>query len=429
MDRIEQILRDQREELLSTDFSQFITRPEEQEIDLNSRLAQIVIGVRRCGKSTLCQKVLSQSNVHFAYVNFDDETLATVKSSQLNDILEMLYRIYGSFTHLFMDEIQNIPNWHLFVNRLLRQGVHLVLTGSNANLLSGELSTHLTGRYSEIRLYPFSFAEYCQAKGLGLDALTTKENGLLLHALDAYLMQGGFPETIDMTLQDKYINSLYAAIISKDICQRYKVRYKKTLQQIANTLLDQFCQEVSYNSLQANYQLSSLHTAKNYVSYLENAYLIRLVPKFSFKSLERQTSRKVYAIDNAFITNHDDAVLTDSFGWRLENVVAVELLRRMKHATQQLFYLRQNKSYEVDFCIANRNRITELIQVTYDFSQPKTKLYNREIGGLLKGSAATGCTNLTLIMMSGETGDIVIEGKTIHRVLAVDWLLGRNSAN
>ena len=110
MDRIEQILRDQREELLSTDFSQFITRPEEQEIDLNSRLAQIVIGVRRCGKSTLCQKVLSQSNVHFAYVNFDDETLATVKSSQLNDILEMLYRIYGPFTHLFMDEIQNIPN-------------------------------------------------------------------------------------------------------------------------------------------------------------------------------------------------------------------------------------------------------------------------------------------------------------------------------
>ncbi len=428
MDRIEQILRDQREELLSTDFSQFITRPEEQEIDLNSRLAQIVIGVRRCGKSTLCQKVLSQSNVHFAYVNFDDETLATVKSSQLNDILEMLYRIYGPFTHLFMDEIQNIPNWHLFVNRLLRQGVHLVLTGSNANLLSGELSTHLTGRYSEIRLYPFSFAEYCQAKGLGLDALTTKENGLLLHALDAYLMQGGFPETIDMTLQDKYINSLYAAIISKDICQRYKVRYKKTLQQIANTLLDQFCQEVSYSNLQANYQLSSLHTAKNYVSYLETAYLICLVPKFSFKSIERQTSRKVYAIDNAFITDHDDAVLTDSFGWRLENVVAVELLRRMKHATQQLFYLRQNKSYEVDFCIADRNRITELIQVTYDFSQPKTKLYNREIGGLLKGSAATGCTNLTLIMMSGETGDIVIEGKTIHRVLAVDWLLGRNSA-
>ena len=425
MDSIERILRDQREELFSTDFSQFVPRQEEGEIDLDSRLAQIVIGVRRCGKSTLCQKVLLQSNVHFAYVNFDDETLASLQASQLNEVLEMLYRIYGSFTHLFMDEIQNVPSWHLFVNRLLRQGLHLVLTGSNANLLSGELSTHLTGRYNEIRLFPFSFAEYCQAKGVDTKALTTKASGLLLHALDTYLMQGGFPETLTMLRQDKYISSLYAAVISKDICQRYKVRYKKTLQQMANTLLDHFCQEVSFKRLQTDYQLSSVHTVMNYVSYLESACLLRLVPKYSFKSIERQTQRKAYAIDNAFVNDHDDALQTDSLGWRLENIIAIELLRRMKYETQQLFYLRQNKSYEVDFCVVDRNHVTSLIQVTYDFSNPKTKLYNREIGGLLKGAVATGCSNLTLIMMSGETGDLAIEGKTIHRVLASDWLLSR----
>ena len=425
MDSIERILRDQREELFSTDFSQFVPRQEEGEIDLDSRLAQIVIGVRRCGKSTLCQKVLLQSNVHFAYVNFDDETLASLQASQLNEVLEMLYRIYGSFTHLFMDEIQNVPSWHLFVNRLLRQGLHLVLTGSNANLLSGELSTHLTGRYNEIRLFPFSFAEYCQAKGVDTKALTTKASGLLLHALDTYLMQGGFPETLTMLRQDKYISSLYAAVISKDIYQRYKVRYKKTLQQMANTLLDHFCQEVSFKRLQTDYQLSSVHTVMNYVSYLESACLLRLVPKYSFKSIERQTQRKAYAIDNAFVNDHDDALQTDSLGWRLENVIAIELRRRMKYETQQLFYLRQNKSYEVDFCVVDRNHVTSLIQVTYDFSNPKTKLYNREIGGLLKGAVATGCSNLTLIMMSGETGDLAIEGKTIHRVLASDWLLSR----
>lgn len=425
MDNIERILRDQREELFSTDFSQFVPRQEEGEIDLDSRLAQIVIGVRRCGKSTLCQKVLLQSNVHFAYVNFDDETLASLQASQLNEVLEMLYRIYGSFTHLFMDEIQNVPSWHLFVNRLLRQGLHLVLTGSDANLLSGELSTHLTGRYNEIRLFPFSFAEYCQAKGVDTKALTTKASGLLLHALDTYLMQGGFPETLTMLRQDKYISSLYTAVISKDICQRYKVRYKKTLQQMANTLLDHFCQEVSFKRLQTDYQLSSVHTVMNYVSYLESACLLRLVPKYSFKSIERQTQRKSYAIDNAFVNDHDDALQTDSLGWRLENVIAIELLRRMKYETQQLFYLRQNKSYEVDFCVVDRNHVTSLIQVTYDFSNPKTKLYNREIGGLLKGAVATGCSNLTLIMMSGETGDLAIEGKTIHRVLASDWLLSR----
>ena len=163
----------------------------------------------------------------------------------------------------------------------------------------------------------------------------------------------------------------------------------------------------------------------NYVSYLESACLLRLVPKYSFKSIERQTQRKAYAIDNAFVNDHDDALQTDSLGWRLENVIAIELLRRMKYETQQLFYLRQNKSYEVDFCVVDRNHVTSLIQVTYDFSNPKTKLYNREIGGLLKGAVATGCSNLTLIMMSGETGDLAIEGKTIHRVLASDWLLSR----
>ena len=106
-------------------------------------------------------------------------------------------------------------------------------------------------------------------------------------------------------------------------------------------------------------------------------------------------------------------------------MVAIELLRRMEYDTQQLFYIGQNKSYEVDFCVVDRNHVTQLIQVTYQFSNPGVKLYNREIGGLLKGAAATGCNNLTLIMMSGETGDLEVEGKIIHRVLAVDWLLGR----
>lgn len=420
---IEQILRDQKEELTATDYNHLVARQEEQLIDLDSNLAQVVIGVRRCGKSTLCQKVLVESGVNFAYVNFDDEELASLQANELNDVIQTLYRINGPFTHLFMDEVQNIPKWHLFVNRLLRQGHHLILTGSNANLLSGELATHLTGRYNEIRLFPFSFADFCLSKGLSVTQRTTKAIGLLDNALDTYLQDGGLPETLFTQRQDKYVTSLLDAIISKDICRRYKVRYKKTLQQMADGLLDHFCQETSYPNIQENYQLSSVHTAKNYLSYLENAFLLRLVPRFSFKSIERQTLRKVYSIDNAFVTNHDDALQTENLGWRLENVVAIELYRRMEYDTQQLFYIRQNKSYEVDFVIVNRNKITQLIQVTYDFTSPRAKLYNREIGGLVKGAAATGCKNLTLIMLTGETGDVEVDGLTIHKVLARDWLL------
>ena len=136
MEQIETILRNQREELLRTNPQKLVSRKEENEFDLDSELAQIVIGVRRSGKSTLCQKVLIQSGIKFAYVNFDDEYLSDLPASQLNSVVEALYVVYGDFTHLFIDEIQNAAKWPMFVNRLMRQGIRLVLTGSNANLLS-----------------------------------------------------------------------------------------------------------------------------------------------------------------------------------------------------------------------------------------------------------------------------------------------------
>ena len=427
MTNIEQILRDQRAELYDVDFTSYVTRKEEMEIDLNSQLAQIVIGVRRSGKSTLCQKVLVESGVRFAYVNCDDEAIASISSSELLKLQEILYVVYGDFTHLFIDEVQNLDKWPLFVNRLLRQKIHLVLTGSNANPLSDELSSHITGRYNEIRLYPFSFCDYCGALSVDLQSQTTKAKGLRRQALHEYLMMGGMPETLRMKRQDKYVHALLDAIINKDICRRYKVRYQKTLQQIANGLLDKICQEINYADVQKDYNIASIHTAKNYVSYIDKAYLVRLVPRFSFKSIERQNSRKAYAIDTAFITSHNEVVQPENWGWRLENAIAIELYRRMEYSDEQLFYIRENRNYEVDFVVVNRGKVCELVQVTYNFTDPSTKLYNREIRGLVKGAKATNCNQLTLVMMDGEPKDVQVEGYTIHCVLAVDWLLRQNS--
>ena len=427
MTTLETILQDQRDELMRINFSQLVTRKEEKELDIESSLAQIVIGVRRSGKSTLCQKVLMESGVTFAYVNFDDEYLADLPASQLNSIIECLYKIYGEFTHLFMDEIQNAANWPLFVNRLLRQGIHLILTGSNANLLSEELITHLTGRYNEIRLFPFSFAEYCQINQIDTNSDTTRATGLRERALDTYLIQGEFPELHKLKNPNKYVRSLLDTIIMKDICRRYSVHYRKTLSQLANSLLDRFCQEFSYCDIQKEFDFKSAHTAKNYVTYLSHAYLMRIVPKFSFKSIEKQNGQKSYPVDLAFVSNHEDVLQSPNMGWRLENAVAIELMRRLEYETQEIFYLKEHKQYEVDFAVVDRGKPIELIQVTYDFNKPSTKLYNREIYGLVKGAQMTHCNNLTLIMMSGKTGDIQKEGKTIHCVLASDWLLGRNS--
>lgn len=193
MKNLERILANQKEELECIPLASICPRKEERELQLNSPLAQVVIGVRRSGKSTLCQKVLVESGVAFAYVNFDDERLAHATSDDLDDILQMLYTIYGNFSHLFLDEIQNVPSWALFVNRLLRQGVHLILTGSNANLLSSDFTTHLTGRYRLIELFPFSFAEFCQINRVDTAGKTTQAYGLRNHALQRYMMDGDFP--------------------------------------------------------------------------------------------------------------------------------------------------------------------------------------------------------------------------------------------
>ena len=173
--RLLQILLDQREELNYLVQDNYVERPEAKLFEFDSKLAQVVIGVRRSGKSTLCHMALIKRDVKYGYVNFDDDRLASLTVDELNDVLQTLYVIYGTeIKYLFFDEIQNVDGWHLFVNRLLRMGLHVFVTGSNAKLLSSELTTHLTGRYNEIRLYPFSFKEFCQARNID----TTYAEGL-----------------------------------------------------------------------------------------------------------------------------------------------------------------------------------------------------------------------------------------------------------
>lgn len=422
------ILSDQKQELQNLDVNKLCHRKEEKEFNLNSKLAQVVIGVRRSGKSTLCQKVLIESGVKFAYINFDDERLRDVTADDLDVILQELYAIYKQFTHIFFDEIQNVKSWPLFVNRLLRQNLHIILTGSNANLLSGELATHLTGRYHQIELYPFSFAEYCSIKEVDTESYTTNAIGLREGALDDYLMEGGFPELVqeqDINRRD-YLFSLREAIIKKDVCKRYHVRYQQTLSDLANRLLDWFCQEKSYHDIAQEMNIKSIHTIQSYITYLQNAYLLLLLPKFSLKSKERNVGRKLYAVDNAFISQHENALLTENYGLRLENIVAIELLRRLHKEYEQLYYIRKVQDFEVDFVVVESSHVRELIQVTYDFNNPSVKLFNREVNGLVKGSLMTHCDKLTLIMMRGEKCDIHKSGKTIHCVLASDWLLGRD---
>lgn len=416
---LELILSDQREELRAKKRQHLCPRCEQDMIDMDSPQAQVVIGLRRSGKSTLCFLALEKSGVSYAYVNFDDERLAKIKSESLNDVLEVLYKIYGDFTHLFIDEIQNIPEWYLFVNRLLRTGMRIVITGSNAKLLSGELATHLTGRSHKIELYTFSFREYCSVRDVNIEDITTKAIALRRAAFDDYMREGGFPELI--TLRDKrvYVADLVDNILKRDIELRYRIQHKASLEQVAQYLLDIAPAIVSDSGIQETFGIRSLQTVKNYVSYLRQAYLLIGLHKYSPKSRIRITGEKLYPADVSFMSARPDAFSGANLGWRLETVVFLELLRTYRPQGYDVYYYSERSS-ECDFILCRGRQAETAIQVSYDISNPRT--LKREISGLLHASAVTGCKRLFLLT-DHEHADRTIDGHTVAIRPVYDWLL------
>jgi len=412
------VFSDQKEELLINNMTQLCTRLEEKQLSLTSNLAQIVIGVRRSGKSTLCGKFIRQNHVEFAYVNFDDDRLEELKSTDFDNVLDALYQIYGNFKYLFLDEVQNIKGWQLFVNKMLRQKVHLFITGSNSKLLSSELTTHLTGRHNKIELYPFSFSEYGSMKGVELHSLSTKAKALRKKALNEYLLDGGFPELMNEQNKRGYIEALLNSIIKNDIAKRFRIKYIEVLRRLAAYLSDNFCQEFVASELAKMFGVSD-HTIENYYSYLKEAFLLQGVHKFSYKSKERVRSEKVYVVDLAFISEREGTFSTENLGWRLENVVYIELLRRFRPQYTDVFYYR-DKQWEVDFVIAKEGKVEQLIQVSYDVSAEKT--LKREISGLVRAAEMFKCENLFLINFDTEQ-DFEKNGHTIHVVPATEWLV------
>ena len=412
------IVAEQKEEFLSEDFASFCPREEERQIDLKSHLAQVVIGVRRSGKSTMCRKVLREANVKAAYVNFDDERLAKTQTSDLNNILEALYIVYGDFQYLFLDEVQNIEGWPLFVNRLLRQKMHLIVTGSNAKLLSNELTTHLTGRHHKITLFPFSFEEYARMKQLDTQALTTKGQAAVKRELNTYLMNGGLPELLTEKDSQGYIMALLEAIIKRDITLRFKVRYPEVLQRLATYLIDSFAQEYNATTIAELLGVSD-HTIDTYCGYLQEAFLLLALKKFSYKSRERIRDSKIYVIDNAFISNRTNTFSTENLGWRLENAIYIELLHRASKRFADVFYYR-DRTFEIDFIVAKDGVVEELYQVCYDMTNEKTR--KREVNSLLQGATKFHCSNLTILTFDEQ--ETITEGDyTIQVKSASQWLL------
>lgn len=375
-----------------------------------------IMGIRRCGKSTLALNLIK--NLKAAYVNFDDERLINTKADDLNKLLEVVYSVYGNVDVFLFDEIENIVGWELFIRRL-RNTKKIILTGSNSNLLSGELSTHLTGRHIDFILFPFSFSEFLRYNSFEINRdYSTLDKGLILKYFHIYMDKGGFPESI--IIDKKMAISIYNDIIQKDIINRYKIRKINDFKNISKYIVSNYSNEFSYSMLK-NFFNIDIHTIIKYANYLENSYIVFILHRFSFKVKEQyKTSFKIYIIDTV-IPSLNGFLPTNSFGNEIENIVFIELLRRKSNNfnNMEIFYYKAN-NYEVDFLLFENNVVKQLINVTYvsDYES----INKREINSLLKAGEEVNCSDLILITM-GLDRIIEKDGFKIKAMPVWIWLL------
>jgi len=414
-----QTILDQQAELQRFISQDWVPREAAVEFNRPTRLIRIITGVRRSGKSTLAMHQLKGTS--FGYVNFDDERLSGLDPARLNDVLSSVYEVYGDVTCLFFDEIQNVHDWSLFINRLQRAGNQIVVTGSNSKLLSSELATHITGRYKTIELFPFSFSEFLVAQKMDAETSTTRSRALVRNAFQNYMLSGGFPEILVGQENNRYARDLFFSIISRDILNRYQIQNPRAFKDLAVFLATNTGKEISYNRLKNLFLLGSAHTAKNYVDYLEEAYVVSTIGKFSWKNQETLRYRKSYIIDVAFFHALTGSG-TANTGFLFETIVYLELLSR-KEITGNEYYYYKGKQ-EVDFVVRHNLEIIALIQVCHDTSDIGT--LKREVNGLLEASEALKCDHL-MIITDNQSEERDYGDKVIRFCPITDWLLDKKN--
>jgi uncharacterized protein len=385
---------------------------------MTSKRIKVVIGPRRSGKSVFALQMLKAVGItDFAYVNFDDERLNA--PLDLDNLMAAMIQIYGETKTIFLDEIQNVKGWELFVNRLQRRGYNLVLTGSNAHLLSQELATHLTGRYHEVRILPFSFPEYLDVLDFEIDdRLQARERqGQLLRHLDDYLLSGGYPDIIVAgDPPGDYLKTLFESILFKDVVKRHNVRDATKLYDVAQWLIGNVAREYTCTSLNNALGFRSVHTVDQYVAYLVEAFLFMSVTRYSPKAKLRMTApRKIYGYDTGMINAIRFRTGRDT-GRLLENLVATELYRR----GIELYSYKTANGWEVDFLLRETGKPDQLVQVCYDLLDAKTR--QREIQALHAAGIELKHAGGTILTWD-EEGQEDVDGFDIYLRPVWQWLL------
>jgi len=388
--------RKERDELLSRPY---LIRKSSQYSDvlLNSHLIKLITGPRRVGKSTHALLMLRDKN--FAYLNFDSQPLLDAWDANL--VMRMLDDVYPNYEYLLLDEVQNLDAWDLWVSELFRKGKNLVITGSNAKMLSSEMATVLTGKYLQIEMFPFSMEEFFDWNKLDLHNLKSEQQAEGKVLTDDYMRNGGYPEVVaSRQLVRSYLDTLFDSIIWKDVAKRHNVRNITDLNNLAMYMISNFCNPLSANELSEELGFQSVNTTKKFMDYLHEPYLFYYMSRYNNKlKLMKKAPRKVYVVDNGFVTAKAFAV-SENLGRLLENQVFVELVRRGYNTDKSMFFYRSRNDKEVDFVLRKGAHIERLVQVCYDMSSPKTE--KREVDSIVECAEELRCSNLTIVTHEEE---------------------------
>ena len=412
--RLKEIMLDQKDAFNNT--KHLIRRNIPLEKYIKTSQVVIISGIRRCGKSSLLRLIREEMKLEapdFCYFNFDDERILA-EVSILEELFNLHIELYGKEPMLFFDEIQNVGNWEKFINRKYEQGVKIFVTGSNAKLLSSEISTSLTGRNKLIELFTFSFSEYLlfQGRKYDIDRLTSKSRALLQKDFNTYMQTGGFPLVVKEN-DTELVNGYFQDILYRDIISRYRLTQVNEIKQIGLYFASNIGKLFSYSTLQSISGVKSLSSIKDYLSYYEHSYLFSYLKKFDY-SVKKQimNSKKVYTADHAFAARLGFN-FSENKGRILENIVYTELLRR----DCEVYYYSGNN--ECDFLIKKGLTIVNAIQVVDQLDRTN---YEREYRGLQEAMQTYRIPQGMLITNSIETS-VIPEYEGIEIVSVWKWLL------
>ncbi len=416
---------------LITDFHE--TKPKavverDYTIPLNSEKIISLIGVRRCGKTYLCYGMMNQLRAtvdphNLVYLNFEDDRLYDIQLRDLDSLLEAYYALYPNKreerVYLFLDEVQNIPNWERYVRRIHDTlNIHIVVTGSSSRLLSREIATSLRGRTLTYEIFPFSFAEYLRAQDITVNLNSSRSRSYIQHAFASYLTQGGFAETFgqETDIQERIWRDYLDLIVYRDLVERYDIKNTHLLRHLIKYVMHNIGTLISVNKLFNEYKGLGHKVGKDtlyqYLDYLEDAYAVFTVPVFRNSVQEEQRQpRKLYAVDNGFKTLLNSSLSPD-FSKLYENTVFIHLRRQHR----EVYYFRGQQ--EVDFYVPGAK--PRLINVSVNIEGNQT--FEREVKGLLEGMDYLKLQRAELVTQHREEL-IEIEGKAIAVVPLWKWLL------